>query len=102
MKILVTYIKQNNRPRILGLYTEAYSMERNNDFSPIFKSESLLDVENFLNLNPYSFCSYFYTDISSDLDEENFVNIFGNKILLSIENFGDENVLPALSMGKVD
>lgn len=102
MRLLVSYVKQGNRLRILGVYSETFSLERKVDFKPFKRNESLENVEKYFNISPIAFNDYFYTNVKTDMDEENFVAMFSDKLMLSISEFGDESTLPALSMGRED
>lgn len=100
MRLLVTYLKDGENTRLLAGYSEKFSLERKNDFEPVARKDSLDAIEAFIKDSPMIFCSYFYTDISTDLDEESFVQKFSDKLFISVEQFGDDKTLAALSMGK--
>lgn len=102
MNLLVSYVKQGDELRILGAYTETYSMERKTDFKPIKRIAGQKEIETYFEVSPMAFCNYFYTEVGSDLDEDSFVNTFSRKLFLSIQQFGDEHTLPALSMGSAN
>lgn len=100
MRLLVTYITQEEKVRLLAVYSEKFSLERKMDFKPVPRSAGLEEVEAHLNNSPLVFCNLFFTDVDTDLDEENFTRKFAQKLSLSISQFGDEKTLVALSMSE--
>lgn len=103
MDILVCYSKsidKENSFNLLAIYTDNYSLEKKTNFKPKNGYLSREEHKNFIETNPYVFAHCFDSSINTDLDEESFVNQFSKKIKVSIEEYGDEKVITALSISE--
>lgn len=100
MKLLVSYVtKTDGKPKLLGVYSEGFSMERKNDFKSQSRAVPLEDVVLFFKECPLTFNRFFEVDAAVELDEETFTGKFGEKLRNSVDLYGDEKTLTALSTG---
>lgn len=101
MELLVVYAKIKNEVKLIGIHSSFYYLESRYDFSPKKRSENMLTVENYKNYvdsSLYVDANTFTTRISTTLDEESFMKMFSEKLLRSLNEYGDEKVIVALSI----
>ena len=96
MKLLVLYTEYAGELRILGVYSERYSLERRFNFKPIERPEhSLEDVEKYFKNNPVFFGKTFITE--KDISEDN-IDVFARKLYEAIQLHPEDKVLLSLSI----
>lgn len=96
MKLLVLYTEYAGELRILGVYSDNYSMERRFKFKPIRRPEYPLDiVQKYFDTSLVFFGKTFITE--KQIDEAN-IDIFARKLYEAILTNPEDKVLLTLSI----
>lgn len=96
MKLLILYTEYAGELRLLGVYSENYSLERRFKFKPIKRPEYPLDlVQKYFENSQVFFGKTFMTE--KDLDENN-IDLFGQKLFNALRTTPEDKVLLSLSI----
>lgn len=100
MKLLVTYLQSIDKEKftLLGVYSKNLKLEKRSDFEVEKSKLSQEEIVLYMEQNPYTTASHFYTEVDTNLSEESFCEMFSKKLILAIYEYGDERVIRSLSI----
>ena len=99
MNIEILYTtKQDLSNKLLAVYTDNYKLERNLNFKPVLCNNVRQLFLNQKQSNPLFFGKTITIELPTDLTEESFVTSFGDRILRSVSDFGDDKTISALAI----